>query len=307
MPTNANDVVLTTFTYTNGALGSYYQFSTSLLDAGSRYSANAGLYLFTTTVDETSEGESIVNIGLHYPCADTNGSALDTDGDGLYDVEEDKNGNGVRDADETDLAMADTDGDGLTDYEELRIIGLPYTNPLLADTDGNGIPDGEEDFDNDGITTLGEMRWAAASPIDAFSLNRALNGNSSTMDGSFRCVAGQLTNSLVIMTISNMTNFLRISLIGATPPFIYDVYAKLIGSPYSLYQRGALNQSSIDVPNPPSGTIFRAGSGFDRDGDGLTDGYECLITGTIIDFWDTDRDGIADGWKCSTASTRRTG
>ena len=40
---------------------------------------------------------------------------LDDDGDGLLDIAEDANGNGVVDAGETDPLLADTDGDGVND------------------------------------------------------------------------------------------------------------------------------------------------------------------------------------------------
>jgi hypothetical protein len=59
-------------------------------------------------------------------------SILDTDGDGMTDVEEDARG--------TDSEQEDTDGDELTDMQEV-LIG---TDPLKRDTDGDGFTDGEE-------------------------------------------------------------------------------------------------------------------------------------------------------------------
>jgi hypothetical protein len=60
--------------------------------------------------------------------------SLDTDSDGLTDVDESTlYGTEPRDA--------DTDDDGLDDGTELLIHG---TNPFLADTDGDGIPDNDE-------------------------------------------------------------------------------------------------------------------------------------------------------------------
>lgn len=58
---------------------------------------------------------------------------LDTDGDGLSDLEEKKLG--------TDINLADTDGDGLTDFAEVKIY---RTDPLNPDTDGDGFSDGDE-------------------------------------------------------------------------------------------------------------------------------------------------------------------
>jgi len=58
---------------------------------------------------------------------------LDSDRDGLTDLEEDELG--------TDKYSLDSDEDGLFDKEEVKIY---LTNPLNPDTDGDGILDGEE-------------------------------------------------------------------------------------------------------------------------------------------------------------------
>ncbi len=60
----------------------------------------------------------------------TGALGVDSDGDGLLDIEEEFAG--------TDPADPDTDGDGLSDYEEVAVYG---TNPLKPDSDGDGIPD----------------------------------------------------------------------------------------------------------------------------------------------------------------------
>ncbi len=57
---------------------------------------------------------------------------LDSDGDGITDVEED--------ARDTNPEAEDSDGDGLTDLQEVFI----GTDPLNADTDGDGYSDGDE-------------------------------------------------------------------------------------------------------------------------------------------------------------------
>lgn len=61
-----------------------------------------------------------------------NPNLVDSDSDGIFDVDEVKIG--------TDPAKPDTDGDGLYDSDELRI----KTNPLDSDTDGDGYSDGDE-------------------------------------------------------------------------------------------------------------------------------------------------------------------
>lgn len=62
-----------------------------------------------------------------------NPSMLDSDQDGLTDVEEATN--------KTNPLLPDTDGDDLTDREELKVY---HTEPLNADTDGDGYLDGNE-------------------------------------------------------------------------------------------------------------------------------------------------------------------
>jgi hypothetical protein len=113
----------------------------------------------SSTIAETDSGASPTNdvqggggasdseagdglLGDSAPGTD-NGQALlkDSDGDGLPDAVEDKNGNGQVDAGETNPAKADTDGDDLGDGAELWVDG---TNPAAADTDGDGLSDGLE-------------------------------------------------------------------------------------------------------------------------------------------------------------------
>ncbi len=72
----------------------------------------------------------------------------DTDGDGLNDGFEDRNGNHIVDDGETDPCNPDTDGDGIWDGDELN--GSHHSNPLLVDTDGDGLPDGLEDANHNG-------------------------------------------------------------------------------------------------------------------------------------------------------------
>ncbi|MGC8989161.1 MAG: hypothetical protein ACP5MD_03470, partial [Verrucomicrobiia bacterium] len=101
------DVTLDSFAYTVGAFGDFYHNSSSLLDAGSRDAAGAGLYHHTVRADQIKEGNSIVDIGFHYVAADSNGAASDRDGDGLPDCFEDRNGNGRVDVDETNWMRSD--------------------------------------------------------------------------------------------------------------------------------------------------------------------------------------------------------
>jgi streptogramin lyase len=74
--------------------------------------------------------------------ADPADAALDTDGDGLTNLEEYAAG--------ADPRAADTDGDGLGDADEIRTHGLDPANP---DTDADGLADGAE------VLTHGTDPW----------------------------------------------------------------------------------------------------------------------------------------------------
>ncbi|HEY0549119.1 MAG TPA: lamin tail domain-containing protein, partial [Verrucomicrobiae bacterium] len=108
----SNDVILSGAVFHAGPLGRYYLTNSSpLTNAGSMRATNAGLYHFTTTVDQKPETNSIVDIGFHYiALASTNAAAqpLDRDGDGVPDFEEDANGNGAQDVGETSLTRQDS-------------------------------------------------------------------------------------------------------------------------------------------------------------------------------------------------------
>ncbi|MCB9734154.1 MAG: hypothetical protein H6745_16275 [Deltaproteobacteria bacterium] len=101
----------------------------------------------------------------------------DTDQDGVEDGDEDRNANGVVDADETSPIKKDTDGDGLTDGVEFTscypVDGDGPCQPSLGwnrDSDGDGLLDSFEDKDKDGRTGAGEtspMRYD--SDGDGFS------------------------------------------------------------------------------------------------------------------------------------------
>ncbi|HUF39611.1 MAG TPA: protein kinase [Anaerolineales bacterium] len=100
---------------------------------------------------------------------------VDSDGDGLTDVEEQRLG--------TDPFNQDTDGDGLSDFEEVQT----GTDPLNPDTDGDGLTDGEEkiwgtnplvpDTDGDTIPDGVEVHEMGTSPINVDTDGDGLNDN----------------------------------------------------------------------------------------------------------------------------------
>lgn len=114
--------------YQSGPLGNYYYPATgglttlaALRNAGSQSANAAQLFHATTLPDQTKDGlddPTKVDIGFHYPAV-TGLVWADSDQDGLPDVVEDSDGDGVVDAGETNWTNADTDGDGALDGEEV--------------------------------------------------------------------------------------------------------------------------------------------------------------------------------------------
>lgn len=98
----------------------------------------------------------------------------DQDEDGLLDGEEDLNGDGVVDPEETDPTNPDTDGDGINDGVE-RQAGY---DPTRADSDGDGLPDGIEDANQDG--TRGDDE---TDPLDPDSDGDGLVDGAEDRDG----------------------------------------------------------------------------------------------------------------------------
>ena len=114
-----HDVELTSAPpYQCGPLGNYYlPDTTPLYGAGSRSPADAGLYQYTTRLDQTKEGDEtsghMVNIGVHYVAANNYGRPKDSDGDGIPDYVENWHGDGLYDLHtdtETDWQNPMTDG-----------------------------------------------------------------------------------------------------------------------------------------------------------------------------------------------------
>ncbi|GEM_PF-403606 len=137
--------------------------------------------------DDLGDGNWIGRLGLHYAFGGGDPN-LDSDGDGLTDIEEediyktdpnnpDTDGDGLMDGKEinsykTDPNNPDTDGDSLKDGEEVNNY---KTNPNNEDTDGEGLKDGDEvnkyktnpnkpDSDNDGLTDAREVNKYKTNP-----------------------------------------------------------------------------------------------------------------------------------------------
>ncbi len=156
-------------------------------------------------------------------------SAVDSDGDGLWDAWEmqyfgnlnqtatgDPDGDGLTNAQEftlnTDPTKADTDGDGLTDGQE---VNTSKTDPAKADTDSDGLKDGEEintyktdplkaDSDGDGLSDGLEVLTYKTDPIKADTDGDGVNdGNEVTFGGD--PLKAQLPTTLTNIVIQSFS------------------------------------------------------------------------------------------------------
>jgi hypothetical protein len=92
----SSPVNLTALTYATGAFGPWYIGSSTptLVDQGSRTAAAAGLYHHTLFTGTGKEQGTQVDVGFHSVAVNASNLPQDSDGDGLPDYLEDRNGNG---------------------------------------------------------------------------------------------------------------------------------------------------------------------------------------------------------------------
>lgn len=106
--------------------------------------------LYVRVTQTTNYGESIS--ATPFVVKNENGTLfvefLDTDGDGLDDVDEAIFG--------SDISKADTDEDGLTDSDEVFITN---SNPVVFDSITSGTSDGENDLDDDSLSNKDEIAF----------------------------------------------------------------------------------------------------------------------------------------------------
>lgn len=111
----SNSKFITTFDYQIGIQGRWYYPTVggnlfTLIDGGTGTAGAAGLYHYTVRTDHVKDTGTI-DIGYHYIATDANG-AIDTDGDGIPDYLEDRDGDGVADAGETNWQSSNGAGIG---------------------------------------------------------------------------------------------------------------------------------------------------------------------------------------------------
>ena len=189
---------------------------------------------------------------------------IDSDGDGIVDSVEIKNGLDPKVANNN----SDLDGDGLTDVFEC----LTGTNPRIPDTDGDGIDDGAENA----------HELPARNPLSPSQFTRK--------EGLYYYVIKNLETGVVQRGKTSTTGAITGVALAATTNYriqVLDSHALVIGS--SAFRTPA-NGGMLQLPT----ILVASDTSIDSDQDGLTDAAEFII-GTDPHNPDTDGDGIPDG------------
>ena len=256
-----------------------------------------------TAVDTDSDGISDgveVNGSYGNPPQATDPRNNNTDGDQFDDGEEDINGNGIVDSNETDPTrvedQGDFDGDGIDNWEE----NLTCTKWDVADTDGGGVNDGDEysighqtdPCQSEIIITKSIVNWDASSSSLLLNSTSELNPNPSDWREDLSPNA-----ELSPMAYFELANGSR------------------LGFRYSSLSGNLLTDIDIVMPSTAIAVLFTNNSWcwdasipfgndphcdddfVDSDNDGLADWEEILATWgppTSPSLFDTDGDGVDD-------------
>jgi hypothetical protein len=245
---------------------------------------------------------------------ESNPAKVDTDGDGLTDLEEYRSGsipssNRIMKG----YSTSDSDGDGLTDAQEVHgwtVDSTKYTSyPNTVDTDHDGLTDKEEydaktnpmwesgkDTDSDGINDLDETtiyRTYVKSVWTNFPLHSPttiiVTPPTKTKYYSYKICFTALGG-----TSAKVKIFLWDYLydVVSTFPADYTTYTGFsTGSSYQIkiQKEGDVTFSNIELFAMTNPTVA------DTDGDGLKDGEEIATTlGTSPVNSDSDLDGLSD-------------
>lgn len=152
----------------------------------------------------------------------------DTDNNGVLDINEDADGDGLSNIEEqnngTNPAYYDTDHDFVSDYDEINIHG---TDPLEADTDKDGVADGVE-IENGSNPLIAETSFSqSVVPASVSKFTPVTAGAVVSTDA-----AG--TGSLTVEEIDSGEN-----------PFISSNISGYIGSAYEFKVNGVLEKATI--------------------------------------------------------------
>ena len=248
----------------------------------------------TTTTDPLNADTDAGGIADGVEDADQNGRIDANEGDPNNPADDDSDGDGISDNDETalgtDPANPDTDGDGINDGDEVGRDGTyevgTDTNPLDADTDDDGLSDGDE------IGADGERD--PAQETDALNADTDGDGiQDGTESGVTNPIAdpdgdGPLLGTDLAIFIADQDAS------TTTDPLNADTDAGGVDDGVEdADQNGRIDANEGD-PNNPADDDSDGDRIQDTDGDGLPDDIEEEI-GTDPNNPDTDGDGLPDG------------
>jgi hypothetical protein len=271
--------------YETGPLGNLYQAQTDLVDKGSRSAWVAGLYHFTVKPSNLKEGDEPpatgeppekVDIGFHYVAADSNGNALDSDGDGL-----------------SDYLDPDSDGDGLPDSWEWQY--------FLTLSSGS-----EDDPDGDLLSNSEEYLWYT-SPVNAHTINPT----KTDAEYQLTAIADELGTRVSLDVYADYdpqgdVTYLDF-MVWVTADFdwydmfLYDSSAQYWRNTWASYDHsepwggGYIDFYTGAYPGDVRSASFGAFHRADFDYDGLHDGFEIMVASSVSGNPDTDSNGLADG------------
>jgi hypothetical protein len=189
----------------------------------------------------------------------------------------------------------DPDHDGLSNWYEYK---LGY-DPTNATTSGGSVNDGEADFDHDGLGNAAEIRKYKSDPANAFSLSPFVNDSIMKFVGLQQ--NGITPLHVLLSRAPNAPDVHATIDQGAVPGASYDIYERSsLTGPWRRIFTGSPGQTTFVYPAATGANFFyqvRVAKASDSDGDGLTDGFEAMVTLTTLDSAKTDGDSLPDGWE----------
>ena len=276
-----------TLTIPFGAGVEYYLSTELALSADLRYTLATTDYLDDFDDGGLPDGFTTLGLGVSYYVV----GDLDCDEDGLNDREEKRIG--------TDPCVLDTDGDGLQDLEEVRTYG---TDPLRKDSDDDGLEDAEElrthktnplraDSDSDRLADGREINELATDPLKLDSDGDGLE------DGDE--VEKYRTDPLKRDTDNDMLEDGREIAVRTDPLKVDSDEDELSdGEEVLTFGTDPLDPDTDEDELPDGEEVNTLGTdpkSADTDGDRLADGAEVRTILTDPKNPDTDSDGVEDG------------
>ncbi|MBM4341898.1 MAG: hypothetical protein FJ100_00775 [Deltaproteobacteria bacterium] len=234
---------------------------------------------------------------------DPSDGPLDSDGDGLTNVQEysvkKPDDKGAPVANPTNPRAKDSDADGILDSVEVngkyggKFPAFAGSDPNVADSDGDGIGDGVEDKNKNGATEATESNPKKA---DSDGDNLADGSEDANKNGVWDKALAETDPTQPDSDGDGVNDGLEVNFYG-TNPLVVDTDGDGLPDGLELGKKGDADPASTTNPK-----------GADTDGDGLTDAAEDANKNGKVDatetnpgLADTDGDGLADGLEIGKA------